>query len=131
MKGNILRTSYKGFSLEKFKKLPVGELAQTAHESLQTWDKLNQRLRQDSTNFNQAPSTDSTEGKAKRKAEKIEYLKHATCKQGAQSVHKAVSRPLTPLSQGNIIIDCKPQICARCEKPLDGRSYSGPIATTI
>ena len=97
MKDNLLLSSYKNLSQEELEKLPVKELARIAHEALQNWDKLNQRLNQDSTNSNQAPSTDRPEAKAKRKAEKETIpQKHGTRKQGAQSGHKATSRPLLP-----------------------------------
>jgi hypothetical protein len=113
MKENILLTNYKGLSQEELEKLPVKELAQALYEALKEWDKLNQKLNQDSTNSNQAPSTDSPEAKAKRKAEeKAASSKHGARKQGAQPGHKAVSRPLLPLSDGDIVIDCKPGICA-------------------
>ena len=65
MKGNILLTNYKNLSKEELKSLPVDKLAEIAHEALQNWDKLNQRLNQDSTNSSRAPSTDSPETKRK------------------------------------------------------------------
>ena len=99
--------------------MPVDELAQALHEAIKEWDKLNQRLNQDSTNSSRAPSTDTPETKAKRKAEKkTEHQKHGTRKQGAQPGHEAVSRPLIPLGEGDIIIDCKPKICAHCGESL-------------
>jgi len=127
MKENILLTNYKGRTLEELKNLPVDELAKIAHEALQNWDKLNQRLNQDSTNSNQAPSTDSPEAKARRKAEeKAPNPKHGTRKQGAQPGHKAVIRPLLPLGDGDIIIDCKPEICANCRASLTEETDSEP-----
>ncbi len=45
MRTNMLLLNYKGLSEEELKKLPVEELARVAHEALQNWDKLNQRLR--------------------------------------------------------------------------------------
>ena len=69
MKENMLLTNYKDLSPEELEKLPVQELARVAHEALQNWDKLNQKVNQDSTNSNRAPSTDSPETKAKRKTE--------------------------------------------------------------
>jgi len=47
MKENILLTNYKDLSKEKLKELPVDELAEVAHEALQNWDKLNQKINQD------------------------------------------------------------------------------------
>ena len=95
MKENILLTNYKTLSEEELKKLPVDELARIAHEALQNWDKLNQKVNQDSTNSNQAPSTDSLEAKARQKAEKesaqqeaTSNKKHGARKQGAQQGHK-------------------------------------------
>ena len=121
MKENILLTNYKGLSSEELEKLPVRELAHVAHEALQNWDKLNQKINQDSTNSNQAPSTDSPEAKAKRKAEKeATPQKPGTRKQGAQQGHKAASRPLLPLGEGDIIIDSKPEVCAHCSESLSG-----------
>ena len=104
MKDNLLLSSYKNLSQEELENLPVKKLARIAHEALQNWDKLNQRLNQNSTNSNQAPSTDSPEAKAKRKAA---HQKHGTRKQGAQPGHKATSRHLLPLGDGDIIIDWK------------------------
>jgi len=127
MKENILLTNYRGLSQEELKKLPVDELARIAHEALQNWDKLNQRMNQDSTNSNRAPSTDSPEAKAKRKAEeKTSEPKHGARKQGAQPGHKAVSRPLLPLGEGDVVIDCKPGNCSHCGESLDGCSDSVP-----
>ena len=127
MKENILLTNYKDLSEEELKNLPIDELARIAREALQNWDKLNQRLTQDSTNSNRAPSTDSPEAKAKRKAEKgITSQKHGTRKQGAQQGHKAVSRPLLPLRDGDTIIDSKPETCAHCSGSLLGCSDPEP-----
>ena len=127
MKDNILLTNYKGLSQEELEKLPVQELAHIAHEALQNWDKLNQRLNQDSTNSSRAPSTDSPEAKAKRKAEeKASTPKHGTRKQGAQPGHKAVSRPILPLGVDDVIVDCKPQTCAHCGQPLSEQTDPGP-----
>ena len=125
MKENILLTDYKGLSQEELEKLPLKELAQIAHEALQNWDKLNQKVNQDSTNSSRAPSTDSPEAKAKRKAEAAPpKQKHGARKQGAQPGHKAVSRPLLPLEDGDIVIDCKPENCSHCGESLD--EYSDP-----
>ena len=127
MKDNLLLSSYKNLSQEELEKLPVKELARIAHEALQNWDKLNQRLNQDSTNSSQAPSTDRPEAKAKRKAEKEAIpQKHGTRKQGAQSGHKATSRHLLPLGDGDIIINYKPEICSHCGESLDGCSDPEP-----
>ena len=88
MKENIVLTNYKCLSQEELKNLPIDELARIAHEALKNWDKLNQILNQDSTNSSRAPSTDSPEAKAKRKAEeKAEHQKRGTRKQGAQPWH--------------------------------------------
>jgi transposase len=125
MKGKFSFSSYKGFSREELEKLPVKELAQIAHEAIKEWDKLNQKLNQDSTNSNKAPSTDSPEVKAQRKAEeKASTPKRGGRKQGAQPGHKAASRPLIPLKDGDIIVDCKPEVCTHCGESLDG--YSDP-----
>jgi len=119
MEGTMLFATYKGLSREELEELPVKELAQALYEAIKEWDKLNQKLNQDSTNSSRAPSTDSPEAKAKRKAEeKAPQSKHGARKQGAQSGHKAVSRPLLPLSEGDVVIDCKPQICAGCGESL-------------
>ena len=119
MKEKLQLINYKNLSQEELEKLPVKELARIAHEALQNWDKLNQRLNQDSTNSNQAPSTDSPEAKAKRKAGKETIpQKHGPRKQGAQPGHKATSRHLLPLGDGDIIINCKPEICAHCGESL-------------
>jgi hypothetical protein len=117
--------NYKDLSQEELKKLPVEELVRALYEAIKEWDKLNQRLNQDSTNSNRAPSTDSPEAKAKRKTEEKESKpKHGARKQGAQPGHKAVSRPLLPLEDGDVVIDCKPDICAHCGKSL--RECSDP-----
>ena len=127
MKGNILLTNYKNLSKEELKSLPVDKLAEIAHEALQNWDKLNQRLNQDSTNSNRAPSTDSSETKAKRKAEEeASRPKHGARKQGAQAGHEAVSRPLLPLREGDIILNYKPEICAHCGASLVEETDSEP-----
>ena len=78
MKENILLTNYKGLSREELEKLPTKELARIAHEALQNWDKLNQKVNQDSTNSNQAPSTDSPDAKARQKAEKKSSARNNT-----------------------------------------------------
>ena len=115
MEGKISLANYKNLTQEELEKLPVKELARIAHEALQNWDKLNQRLNQDSTNSNRAPSTDSPEAKSKRKAkEKSSSSKHGARKQGAQPGHKAVSRPHLPLGDGDAVIDCKPEKCNHC-----------------
>ena len=119
MEGKILFANYKNLSQEELEKLPVKELAQALHEAIKEWDKLNQRLNQDSTNSNRAPSTDSPEAKAKRKTEgKPSPTKHGARKHGAQPGHKAVSRPLLPLRDGDVVIDCKPEICGHCGESL-------------
>jgi hypothetical protein len=69
MKENIIFMNYKGLSQEELEKLPVNVLAQALSEAIKEWEKLNQRVNQDSRNSNRAPSTDSPEVKAKRKAE--------------------------------------------------------------
>jgi hypothetical protein len=127
MKENIIFTNYKGLSQEELKKLPVEELAEALYEAIREWDKLNQKLNQDSTNSSRSPSSDSPEAKAKRKAEKeVEHQKHGTRKQGAQPGHKAVSRPLVPLGEGDIIIDCKPENCGHCGESLEECSDPEP-----
>ena len=125
MEGKFSFESYKGFSKEELKKLPIDDLAEALHEAIKEWDKLNQRLNQDSTNSSRAPSTDSPEAKTRRKAEKEPTpQKHGARKQGAQLGHEAVSRPLLPLGEGDIAIDCKPEICAHCGELLG--EYSDP-----
>jgi transposase len=124
-KYSAILTNYKGLSKKELKKLPVDELAEIAHEALQNWDKLDQRLNQDSTNSSRAPSTDSPEAKAKRKVE-TSPLKHGTRKQGAQAGHKATTRPLVPLGENDEVIDCKPKICAHCGESLEGQNDPKP-----
>jgi len=127
MKENILLTNYKDLSYEELKKVPVEELARIAHEALHNWDKLNQKLNQDSTNSNKAPSTDSPETKAKRKAEeKTAPPKNRTRKQGAQLGHKAVTRPLLQLCDGDVVVNCTPQNCAHCNESLAGSNDPEP-----
>ena len=127
MKENILLTNYKGLSEEELKNLPIDELARIAREALQNWDKLNQRLNQDSTNSNRAPSTDTPETKAKRKAEaEVVPRKHGARKQGAQCGHKAAPRPLLQLEEGDIAIDCKPEACSHCGESLDNLNDPEP-----
>jgi transposase len=124
---NIVFVNYKGLSQEELEKLPVKELAQALHEAIKEWDKLNQRLNQDSTNSNRAPSTDSPEAKAKRRIEeKASPPKHGIRKQGAQPGHKAVNRPLLPLKDGDIVIECKPENCSQCGESLTGCSDPEP-----
>jgi transposase len=125
-KYSAILINYKDLSKKELKELPVDELAEMAHEALQNWDKLNQRLNQDSTNSSRAPSTDSPETKAKRKTETSPPPKHGTRKQGAQAGHKAVTRPLVPLCGNNVIIDCKPEICAHCGEPLEEQNDPEP-----
>ena len=125
MEGKILFANYKNLSQEELEKLPIKELARIAHDAIKEWDRLNQRVNQDSTNSSRAPSTDSLEAKAKRKAEeKTPSSKHGARKQGAQPGHKAVSRPLLQLGEGDIVVDCKPEICANCGETLEG--YNDP-----
>jgi hypothetical protein len=120
-------SNYKDYSQEELKELPVEELAEIAHEAIKEWYKLNQRLNQDSTNSHQAPSTDSPETKAKRKAEeKASPPKRGARKQGAQPGHKAACRPLLPLGDGDVVIECKPEICAHCEASLADESDPEP-----
>jgi transposase len=127
MKEKITFASYKDLSQEDLEKLPVEELARALYEAIKEWDKLNQRLNQDSTNSNKAPSTDSPETKAKRKAEeKAAPPKRGGRKQGAQLGHEAASRPLLPLKEGDIVIDCKPEVCTQCGKSLAGCSDPEP-----
>ena len=127
MEGKLTFSDYKNLSQDELKKLPVDELARIAHEAIKEWDRLNQRLNQDSTNSNRAPSTDGPEAKAKRKAEEKESSpKHGARKQGAQPGHKSVSRPILPLGDGDIVIDCKPEACAHCGKSLDECSDPEP-----
>jgi transposase len=119
--------NYKDLSQEELEKLPVKELAQALHEAIKEWDKLNQRLNQDSTNSNRAPSTDTPDAKAKRKTEeKTSSPKHRARKQGAQPGHKAVSRPLLPLEDGDVVIDCKPEICSHCGTSLADSNDPAP-----
>ena len=127
MNAKISFADYKDLSQEELKKLPVEELAQALYEAIKEWDKLNQRLNQDSTNSSRAPSTDSPEAKAKRKAEeKTSKPKHGARKQGAQVGHKAVNRPILPLEEGDVVIDCKPEICAHCGASLANESDPEP-----
>ncbi|GHT01990.1 hypothetical protein AGMMS50276_31340 [Synergistales bacterium] len=121
MRENTLLTSYKNLTQEELEKLPAKELAHIAHEALQNWDKLNQRLNQDSTNSSRSPSSDNPEAKAKRKAEQKEsQSKHGTRKQGAQPGHKAVVIPLVELRPNDVIIDAKPEFCECCGESLAG-----------
>jgi transposase len=127
MKDNKVLTDYRGLSQEELKKLPLDELARIAHEALQNWDKLNQRVNQDSTNSNKAPSTDNPEARAKRKAETPPPTrKHGARKQGAQPGHKAASRPILPLEEGDEAVDCKPSVCAHCGESLEGQMDPAP-----
>ena len=127
MKKEFSFAIYKGLSQEELEKLPVKELAHIAHEAIKEWDKLNQRLDQDSTNSSRAPSTDSPEAKAKRKAEeKTSTPKHGARKQGAQPGHKAVERPLIPLGDGDVVVDCKPEKCDHCGASLAEESDPEP-----
>jgi hypothetical protein len=127
MQNNYSFSTYKGLSQEELEKLPVKELAQALHEAIKEWDKLNQRLNQDSTNSNRAPSTDSPEAKAKRKAEEnAPQPKHGARKQGAQPGHKAVIRPLLPLCVGDVVINCKPQTCTHCRESLADQTDPEP-----
>jgi transposase len=119
MKDNIIFTNYIGLSQEELKKLPVEELAQALHEAIKEWDKLNQKVNQDSTNSNQAPSTDSPEAKAKRKVEEeTSHPKHGARKKGAQPGHKAVYKPLLELREGDTVVVCAPETCKHCSNPL-------------
>jgi hypothetical protein len=68
MKENSLFTNYRNLFSEELEKLPVEELAKVSYELLQKWDKLNQRLNQDSTNSHRSPSADRPGTKAKHKA---------------------------------------------------------------
>ena len=127
MKENILLTNYKNYSQKELEQLPVKELARALHEAIKEWDKLNQKQNQDSTNSNKAPSTDSPETKAQRKVEeKTPHQKHGTRKQGAQPGHKAVTRTLLSLSDGDVVVDCKPKNCAHCNEALVGCSDPEP-----
>lgn len=108
---------YKNRSEEELKSLPLDELAHIAYEALQNWDKLNQRINQDSSNSSRAPSTDSPEAKAKRKAE-APSSKHSSRKQGAQPGHKASNRPFLELREDDDIVDCAPTHCGQCGEPL-------------
>lgn len=124
----MLLAGYKGLSKGELEKLPVKELARITHEASQNWDKLYQRLNQDSTNSNKAPSTDSPEAKAKRKTQEAQSpQKHGGRKQGAQLGHKAVMRPLIPLSDGDRVIDCKPQVCSHCGESLKKLTDPNPL----
>ena len=119
MKDNLFLTNYKNLSEEELKKLPVEELAKIAHEALKNWDRLNQRVNQDSTNSSRAPSTDSPEARAKRQAEeKAAPSKRKPRKQGAQPGHKAVKLPLVELGANDTFTDCKPQTCVHCGESL-------------
>ena len=111
-------TDYKNPSEEELKKLPVDELAKALHEAIKEWDKLNQRLKQDSTNSSRAPSTDSPEAKAQQKAEQKQHPKHGARKRGAQLGHKAVVRPLLELGEHDTVVDCKPEFCMHCGESL-------------
>lgn len=113
--------NYKDFSKEELKKLPIEELSDVAYDALKEYFKLRQQLNQDSTNSSRAPSTDSPEAKARHKAEELpSHPQHGARKQGAQKGHKAVNRPLLPLEEVDIVIDCKPEVCAHCGEPLEG-----------
>ncbi|MDR1490473.1 MAG: IS66 family transposase, partial [Desulfovibrio sp.] len=112
---------YKDFSEEELKRLPLDDLARLTYYVLQEYFKLKQQMHQNSTNSSRAPSSDSPEIKAQRKAEqKVPHAQHGERKQGAQLGHKATYRPLVPLEEGDIIIDCKPEICEHCGESLEG-----------
>jgi hypothetical protein len=121
MKENSLFANYKNFSQEELEKLPAEELARVLYELLQEWNKLNQRLNQDSTNSHRSPSTDGPEAKAKHKAEsKASHSKHGSRKQGAQPGHQPVEQPFVPIEQVETIEDYKPDHCEHCGHPLEG-----------
>jgi hypothetical protein len=121
MKEKMLLTDYRGLSEEELKKLPLDELAHMAHGALEKYFELHQRLNQDSTNSSRAPSTDSPEAKANRKAEQeSKHPKHGGRKQGAQPGHKAVEIPLAELGEDDVVIDCKPDVCGHCGASLEG-----------
>jgi hypothetical protein len=95
-------------------------LAHIAHDAIEKYFELHQKLNQDSTNSSRAPSSDGPKAKAKRKAEqKRDQPKHGTRKQGAQNGHKAVKNPLVELGENDIVIDCKPAVCAHCGASLE------------
>jgi len=121
MKEIMAFVDYKGLSKEELRKLPPDELADALHEVVKECERLYQQLNQDSTNSSKAPSTDSPEAKAKRKAEEESSqskAKHGQQKQGAQPGHKAVSRPLVPLEEVERVVDCKPDVCEHCGQSL-------------
>jgi transposase len=130
MEGKFKFANYKDLSQEEFKKLPVDELARVAYEAIKEWKKQNEILNQNSTNSNRAPSTDTPETKAKLKSEKAEEKsatpKNGARKQGAQLGHEAASRPLLPLEDEDIVIDCKPKTCTHCAESLEGCSDPAP-----
>ena len=118
---------YKNLSKEELKKLPLDKLAEIAHEALQNWDRLNQRLNQDSTNSGRAPSSDSPETRAKRKAEQeSKTVRHGARKQGAQVGHKGHAKPLLELRDTDIVIDCLPTGVCSCGASLEGLSDAEP-----
>ena len=120
-KENPLFASYQDLSQDELKQLPVDELARVLYELLQEWKKLNQRINQDSTNSSRAPSTDSPEAKAKRKAEEeATHSKHGARKQGAQPGHRPVELPFIPVEKVETIEDYKPDHCAHCGQSLEG-----------
>lgn len=123
MKDNVLLSSYKGLSKEELKQLPLDRLAEVAHDALQNWDRLNQRLNQDSTNSSRAPSSDTPEAKVKRKAEAKKTLSRTKKrKQGAQPGHQAVRVPLVELSENDRVVECKPETCQYCGESLAEQS---------
>jgi hypothetical protein len=121
MKEAMAFVDYKGLSKEELRKLPPDELAGALHKVVKECERLYQELNQNSTNSSKAPSTDSPEAKAKRKAEEESSqpkAKHGQQKQGAQPGHKAVSRPLVPLEEVERVFDCKPDVCEHCGQSL-------------
>ena len=129
MKENILLMNYKGLSEEELKQLPVDELARALHEAIKEWDKLNQKMNQDSTNSNRAPSTDSPEAKAKRQTEQNEKAgpKNSNRQQGAQPGHKAIIKRLLELREGDTVVTCAPKICTHCGSSLPKPSGTASV----
>jgi transposase len=127
MEKSMFFSDYRGLPEEELKKLPLDELARLAHNALEKYFDLHQKLYQDSTNSNRAPSSDSPEAKAKRRIEhESTHSKHGARKQGAQRGHEAVKIPLVELGEDDIVIDCKPDVCAHCGASLEDCSDATP-----
>lgn len=75
---------------------------------------LKARLRRNSTNSSQPPSTDPPNHKRKPPEPK------SGRKRGGQPGHPRHERPLVPPEQVDEFIDCRPPRCAACDAPLAG-----------